>query len=50
MASDTFCFSETGLDCQEKIKFISVDEATDIARDEFSGIIGLAPRNPEANI
>lgn len=41
--------SNTSLDCIENFSFIAVDSATDIQNDLFSGIVGLAPKDPDGS-
>lgn len=41
------CFSEDPKSCMSNVNFLAVDEATDIDKDKFSGIVGLGPMSDE---
>jgi hypothetical protein len=41
------CFSPDPLSCIENISFIAVDDASDIDKDKFSGLVGLSPTSLE---
>ena len=43
MSKDNFCFTEDAKSCIDGALFVDVDEASDIEKDKFSGIVGLAP-------
>ena len=47
IAKDNICFTTTGLDCIDNVSFIAVDSATDIGKDKFSALVGLAPNAGE---
>lgn len=49
IATDTLCFTKTGVECIDDVQFIAVEDASDIGNDRFSGIIGLAPTNENAD-
>lgn len=43
VAKDKICFSGQQEICLNNIQFLSVNVATNVEEDKFSGIIGLAP-------
>jgi hypothetical protein len=47
---DTICFSEDPKSCMNGINFLAVDEASDIDKDKFSGIVGLGPMSDEKRL
>ena len=49
MAQDTVCFSSDSLSCIDNAEFIAVENAKDIDRDQFSGLIGLSPLKLESS-
>jgi hypothetical protein len=46
VAKDSMCFGEQTQDCP-KFEFLAVDRASDLQKDQFSGIVGLAPPSSE---
>ena len=46
LAQDNICFTQKTDDCPQ-INFLSVDGGNDLVKDQFSGIIGLAPASTE---
>ena len=46
-SKDKICFSEDPKSCMTGVNFLAVDEATDIDKDKFSGIVGLGPMSDE---
>jgi hypothetical protein len=46
VAKDVICFSTSTTDCPV-FEFLAVDKASDLQKDQFSGIIGLAPPSSE---
>ena len=42
-ALDQICFTKDKSVCLDNVEFLAVNNASDIERDEFSGIAGLAP-------
>ena len=47
VSKDQICFSEDSKSCMSGVNFLAVDEATDIDKDKFSGIVGLGPMSDE---
>lgn len=46
VSKDKICFSDDPKkSCLSGATFLSVNEATDIEKDKFSGIIGLGPKS-----
>ena len=43
IAQETICFSKDNLSCISSASFIAVDQAADVGKDRFSGIVGLSP-------
>jgi hypothetical protein len=43
IAQETVCFSKDQLSCVSSASFIAVDQASEVGKDRFSGIIGLSP-------
>lgn len=46
LAQDQMCFSQNTETCAS-IRMLAVDAANELQKDQFSGIIGLAPPNPD---
>jgi hypothetical protein len=49
IAQETICFSQNELTCISGASFIAVDQASDVGKDRFSGIVGLSPYQAEAS-
>jgi hypothetical protein len=49
IAQETICFAQNELSCISSASFIAVDQAADVSKDQFSGIIGLSPFQAEAS-
>lgn len=49
IAQETVCFTKDGLSCIENVSLIAVDQATDVSKDRFSGIVGLSPFQADAS-
>jgi len=46
MASDHVCFTQDIENCSQ-FSFLSVDSGSELQKDQFSGIVGLAPASEE---
>ena len=50
VSKDLVCFSEDSNTCINNAVFLAVDQATDIEKDAFSGVIGLGPKSDVGRI
>jgi hypothetical protein len=46
LAQDQVCFSQDTEHC-DSIRYLAVDGGNELTHDQFSGIFGLAPANPD---
>lgn len=46
LAQDQVCFSQETDRC-DTLRYLAVDGGNELGRDQFSGIVGLAPPNPD---
>lgn len=49
VAQDSVCFTKDDFSCIESAQFIAVENAKDIDKDQFSGLIGLSPLKLETS-
>lgn len=52
IARDQICFSNNKVSdiCVDQLEFLSVNSATDIEKDQFSGIVGLSPGSQKSEV